>query len=73
LFGNLSFQTSLLEKRIVFEDLIEMVATKGGITEEGTKVIGEKSPEIIEEMFIKTLDLFDKPVGYLTSLAISHL
>jgi pyrroline-5-carboxylate reductase len=46
----------LLEKRMTFEDLIDRVATKGGITEEGTKVIEEKLPKIIEEMFIKTLE-----------------
>jgi pyrroline-5-carboxylate reductase len=46
----------LLEKGITFDNLITRVATKGGITEEGTKVIEEKLPEIINEMFEKTLE-----------------
>jgi pyrroline-5-carboxylate reductase len=45
----------LLEKGITFDKLINRVATKGGITEEGTKIIGEKLPEIISEMFERTL------------------
>ncbi|MDR1220121.1 MAG: NAD(P)-binding domain-containing protein [Treponema sp.] len=46
----------LLEKRITFEELINRVATKGGITEEGTEIIGKKLPEIINEVFEKTLE-----------------
>jgi pyrroline-5-carboxylate reductase len=46
----------LLEKEMTFDDLINRVATKGGITEEGTKVIEEKLPQIINEMFEKTLE-----------------
>jgi pyrroline-5-carboxylate reductase len=46
----------LLEKEMTFDNLISRVATKGGITEEGTKIIGEKLPEIINEMFEKTLE-----------------
>ena len=46
----------LLEKEMTFDSLISRVATKGGITEEGTKIIGEKLPEIINEMFEKTLE-----------------
>jgi pyrroline-5-carboxylate reductase len=46
----------LLEKEITFDDLINRVATKGGITEEGTKIIGEKLPETIDEMFKRTLE-----------------
>ncbi|MDR0524410.1 MAG: hypothetical protein LBG90_00880 [Spirochaetaceae bacterium] len=46
----------LLEKEMTFDNLIDRVARKGGITEEGAKIIGEKLPEIINEMFIKTLE-----------------
>ncbi|GHV91117.1 pyrroline-5-carboxylate reductase 3 [Spirochaetia bacterium] len=46
----------LLEKEMTYDTLINRVATKGGITEEGTKIIENKLPEIIEEMFIKTLE-----------------
>ena len=46
----------LLEKDITFENLINMVATKGGITEEGIKIILERLPEIINEMFLKTFE-----------------
>jgi pyrroline-5-carboxylate reductase len=48
--------TLLLENDMIFDDLIKRVATKGGITEEGTKVIENKFPEIIHEMFVKTLE-----------------
>ena len=44
----------LLEKNVAFEDLVSRVATKGGITEEGTKVINLKLPEIISEIFART-------------------
>ncbi|GHV37567.1 pyrroline-5-carboxylate reductase 3 [Spirochaetia bacterium] len=46
----------LLEKEMAYDTLINRVATKGGITEEGTKIIENKLPEIIEEMFKKTLE-----------------
>jgi pyrroline-5-carboxylate reductase len=46
----------LLGKDMTFDNLINRVATKGGITEEGTKIIEEKLPEIISEMFEKTLE-----------------
>jgi pyrroline-5-carboxylate reductase len=44
------------KKRMTFEELINRVATKGGITEEGTKIIGGKLPGIINEVFEKTLE-----------------
>jgi pyrroline-5-carboxylate reductase len=46
----------LLEKEMSFDSLINRVATKGGITEEGTKIIEAKLPEIINEMFKKTME-----------------
>jgi pyrroline-5-carboxylate reductase len=41
---------------MTFNNLINRVATKGGITEEGTKIIEEKLPRIINEMFEKILE-----------------
>jgi pyrroline-5-carboxylate reductase len=46
----------LLEKEMTFEELINRVATKGGITEVGTKIIEGKLPGIINEVFEKTLE-----------------
>jgi pyrroline-5-carboxylate reductase len=46
----------LLEKEMKFEQLIGRVATKGGITEEGVKIIENKMPEIINELFERTLE-----------------
>jgi pyrroline-5-carboxylate reductase len=45
--------TSLLKEES-FEDLILSVATKGGITEEGVKVIHDKAPEMFSELFMAT-------------------
>jgi pyrroline-5-carboxylate reductase len=44
----------LLEKGMSFEQLVTRVATKGGITEEGAKIICAKMPEMICEIFKKT-------------------
>jgi pyrroline-5-carboxylate reductase len=46
----------LLEKGITFDNLMDRVATKGGITEEGNKIIMEKLPKIINELLEKTLE-----------------
>jgi pyrroline-5-carboxylate reductase len=46
----------LLEKEMTFEELISRVATKGGITEEGTKIIEAEMPKMANELFIKTLE-----------------
>ena len=46
----------LKEKNITFDNLVDRVATKGGSTEEGTKIIEEKLPEIINEIYEKTLE-----------------
>ena len=46
----------LLEKDVTFEELVSRVATKGGITEEGTKVINLKLPEIVSEIFARTIE-----------------
>ncbi len=44
---------ALLEDKS-FDDLIAMVATRGGITEEGAKVIGALSPEMFRQLFSAT-------------------
>jgi pyrroline-5-carboxylate reductase len=46
----------IIENRMTFEEVIERVATKGGITEEGTKVIEQEFPKVVTEMFDKTLE-----------------
>lgn len=46
----------MLEKCLSFNDVVTRVATKGGITEEGTKVIYEMLPKVTDEMFDKTLE-----------------
>ena len=45
----------IAERNMSFADVIERVATKGGITQEGTKVIEEKFPPVAAEIFEKTL------------------
>jgi pyrroline-5-carboxylate reductase len=46
----------LLQNNMTFEQLISRVATKGGITEEGTKIIETKMPKMVNELFEKTLE-----------------
>lgn len=46
----------MLKKDLSFNDVVARVATKGGITEEGTKVIYEMLPKVTDEMFDKTLE-----------------
>jgi len=46
----------LSEKDMTFEQLLGRVATKGGITEEGAKVIEAEMPKIVNELFEKTLE-----------------
>ena len=41
----------LNEKNMSFVNLINTVATKGGITEEGLKVLDNELPEIFNELF----------------------
>ena len=45
----------MAEKGISFSELIERVATKGGITEEGVKVLNNHLPSAFDEVFLKTL------------------
>jgi pyrroline-5-carboxylate reductase len=46
----------MLEKDMTYEEVVSRVATKGGITEEGTKVIYMEFPETMEELFNNTLE-----------------
>ncbi|MBR4404454.1 MAG: NAD(P)-binding domain-containing protein [Clostridiales bacterium] len=46
----------MLQKDMSFEDVVTRVATKGGITEEGTKVVYEDFPETADLLFAKTLE-----------------
>ena len=46
----------MLQKDMTFEDVVTRVATPGGITEEGTKVIYAGFPETADLLFGKTLE-----------------
>ena len=46
----------MLRKDMSFEDVVTRVATKGGITEEGTKVVYEGFPRTADLLFEKTLE-----------------
>ena len=46
----------MLQKDMTFEDVVTRVATPGGITEEGTKVVYEGFPETADLLFEKTLE-----------------
>ena len=46
----------MIQKGMTFEDVVTRVATKGGITEEGTKVIYEDFPPTTDLLFDKTLE-----------------
>ena len=45
----------LYEKNMGFDKLISSVATKGGITEEGLKVLDEEIPKVFNELFCTTI------------------
>jgi pyrroline-5-carboxylate reductase len=46
----------MLEENMKFEDIINRVATKGGITEEGVKILKTGLPKTFDEMFYQTRD-----------------
>lgn len=46
----------MIENNYSYQDVVSRVATKGGITEEGTKVIQEAFPEVADAIFDKTLE-----------------
>lgn len=50
----------LYEKNISFKELISRVATKGGITEDGVKVLEKEMPETYNKLFNVTLDKHEK-------------
>ena len=57
LLKTLSATSSLmLNNKMTFEDVVKRVATKGGITEEGTAVVYNSFPSIADELFDKTLE-----------------
>ena len=45
----------LIEKNMGLSEMLNRVATKGGITEEGVKVFGQSLPNVFDEMFEATL------------------
>lgn len=46
----------MIENNCSYQDVITRVATKGGITEEGVKVIQESFPQVSDAIFDKTLE-----------------
>ena len=46
----------MLSSHSSFEEIVSRVATRGGITEEGTKVIYEQFPAVADQLFGKTLE-----------------
>lgn len=46
----------MLQKEMTFEDVVSRVATKGGITQEGTSVIYDGFPQVSDLLFEKTLE-----------------
>lgn len=46
----------MIENNFSYQDVITRVATKGGITEEGVKVIQESFPQVSDAIFDKTLE-----------------
>ena len=46
----------MLQKEMTFEGIVSRVATKGGITQEGTKVIYESFPQTADKLFDNTLE-----------------
>ena len=47
--------TLMSRRKIPFDSLIDRVATDGGITEDGIKVLDEKLPAVFDELFTATL------------------
>lgn len=46
----------MLENDMSFNEVVSRVATKGGITEEGVKVVNNEFPEIADTIFMRTLE-----------------
>jgi pyrroline-5-carboxylate reductase len=51
--------TLMLQERTELKDLISMVATPGGITEEGVKILEEDLPPVFNRVFETTLAKYD--------------
>lgn len=49
----------LIEKNMSFEETLERVATKGGITGEGAEVIHASVPDVFDEVFERTLKKYE--------------
>lgn len=49
-----------IDKNMSFDNVIERAATKGGITEEGVKVLRDKLPSVFDELFEKTMEKRNK-------------
>jgi len=62
----------LLERNLSFEDTINRVSTKGGITYEGVKVYKEKLPAVFDEAFNATIKRY-KEITKNTSDIINEL
>jgi pyrroline-5-carboxylate reductase len=45
---------------LTLQDVITLVATRGGITEEGLKVLGHELPSVFDELFENTLEKYEK-------------
>lgn len=48
----------LLEKQMTFEETLQRVATKGGITAEGADVIRKAAPQMFDEVFVRTMEKY---------------
>ena len=46
----------MIIKGMSFDEIVSRVATRGGITEEGTKIVYEQFPETADLLFEKTLE-----------------
>ncbi|HHT9159471.1 MAG TPA: pyrroline-5-carboxylate reductase dimerization domain-containing protein [Candidatus Brocadiaceae bacterium] len=69
LFGTAKLLT---ERGIDFSEMIRRVATKGGITEEGVKVLNRHLPEVFDEVFSKTLSKHDLIKEKIAKLGITN-
>ncbi|EME74641.1 pyrroline-5-carboxylate reductase ProG [Bacillus sonorensis] len=50
----------LLEKQMTFEETLQRVATKGGITAEGADAIRQQAPQMFDEVFSRTLKKYEE-------------
>lgn len=59
------YGTALLlkETNMSFEEVIERVATKGGITEQGNRVLNAALPEVFDKVFTSTLNRHEERKG----------